>query len=510
MDQLKSYLEKCNLKEGKMFGILLVENKLGITGQIWGYSGNIINGIDLTLFAEPIYDITTPGSYFKEKEKYISNLNSQIKKIEKESNYLTIKHKIEEHTIKSSILLTTLKKELKIKKEDREQQRKKDLSKDELERLINESKFQKAEFKRTEKRIKQEKLELTTLLNKYTQELQSLKIERKQESAKLQDWIFKQFNILNGNGQVKNLIDIFAATPLKTPPAGAGECAAPRLIQYAYKNNLKPISLIEFWWGESPKSEIRIHGNIYPPCKGKCGPILAHMLIGLSNKETLIAAGNDIPLELAPTINTKINILYQDNFMIAVEKPAGMLTVPGKTPIISLLDILKHKYSDIYSVHRLDMSTSGIVLFAKDKQTHKKLQELFIKRIIKKSYIAILDGSLKSKMGDNYKSCGEISIPISADYINRPRQKADYTNGKTAITRFEIIKHINNKTVVRLYPITGRTHQLRIHCAHPDGLGIPILGDNLYGNASDRLYLHAENLTLPWVNINCSLDFDKI
>ncbi len=504
MENLKKYLSDCTLKEGKMFGVLTVKNKSGIQGELWGYSGMIQDDINLDYFTPPIYDLNSPDGYFREEEKKITSINIQINSIESDPIYNKLNKNYAIAQENSTKILSEAKSKLKEEKIKRDNLRSSGIDDGTLKRIINESQFQKAEYKRLEKSINSELNSLEEGLSTYKAKIAQLKHERKQRSAILQNWIFDQFHLLNYLGATKSLIDIFKDTPLKTPPAGAAECAAPRLLQYAYLHNLEPISLVEFWWGNSPRTEIKIQGKIYPPCKGKCGPILSHMLEGLGNSSSLINKGEDRNNLLLQ--ENEITVLFENKDIIAVNKPSGILSVPGKDGSTSLLELLQSKLRnecEILPIHRLDMDTSGIILFAKHKNAQSQMQIKFSNREAKKSYLAILDGILKIESG-------EINIPLSADYINRPYQKADYESGKPAITRFEVLKHIGNYTLVRLFPTTGRTHQLRVHCAHIDGLGIPILGDNLYGKGDRRLFLHAETLECDGLKIICNSDFDKI
>ena len=308
----------------------------------------------------------------------------------------------------------------------------------------------------------------------------SLKNEREGKSASLQQQLFEQYNFLNANDETKSLIDIFKETAIQRPPAAAGECAAPKLLQYAFKHNLKPISIAEFWWGKSPKSEIRKHKNFYPACQGKCKPILGHMLQGLEI--------DDNPMLINSKEELQIKTLFEDEYMAVINKPAELLSVPG----VSIKDSVQQRMKDKYpkatgplTVHRLDMQTSGIMLIAKSLEVHKVLQKQFIDRTIKKRYVALLDGILKEDKG-------VIDLPLRPDFEDRPRQLVCYEDGKSALTNYEVIERTENITRIYFYPVTGRTHQLRVHSAHQKGLNIPILGDDMYGKPSDRLYLHAQ------------------
>lgn len=318
----------------------------------------------------------------------------------------------------------------------------------------------------------------------------SLKEERKQRSIALQQWIFHQFRLRNARGEEQDIYQIFSEQAHRLPPAGTGECAAPKLLQHAYLNGLQPLAMAEFWWGNSPKGEIRRHGHYYPSCRHKCEPILGFMLQGLDVEPN--------PLLTSVTDADQLETVYEDDYLLVVNKPAGMLSVPGKTGQASVLSILQERYPDATGpllVHRLDMATSGLLLAAKDKDAHALLQQQFESRSVKKRYIALLEGipQLAPK--------GFIRLPLRPDFDNRPLQMVDYEYGKPAVTRYEFLdiiqsaaKELNTSTRVALYPETGRTHQLRVHAAHPEGLNCPIVGDPLYGQAADRLYLHAESL----------------
>ena len=305
------------------------------------------------------------------------------------------------------------------------------------------------------------------------------------ESKELQDWLFRQYRVRNGLGEEKDIKDIFAARGL-VPPGGTGECAAPKLLDYAFRNGLKPLCMGEFWYGASPGSgEVRQHGRFYPSCTGKCGPLLSWMLQGVDVE--------DNPLQ-ATTGFDSIRILYEDDTLLAVNKPSGMLCAPGLTGTESLQEILEKDYGKLYSCHRLDMDTSGVILYARTPLAQALIQRQFSQREVKKTYLAHLCAGTRPWKG---KMRGTIALPLAPDWYDRPRQVVDKENGKQAITEFEILRIFpDGEMDVRFTPHTGRTHQLRVHAASPLGLGRPIKGDALYGDASkNRLQLHAESLS---------------
>ncbi|MBR2245184.1 MAG: RluA family pseudouridine synthase [Prevotella sp.] len=323
----------------------------------------------------------------------------------------------------------------------------------------------------------------------------------KKMSQDLQLWLFHQYQLLNARGETKDLVDIWQdyydrpklRRKFPLPPGGTGDCCAPKLLQYAYQQHLRPVCMAEFWWGQSTKEELRQHLNYYPACRGKCKPILTWMMEGLDvdvNPETLGFQRMELP------------IVYEDDAIVVVDKPSGMLSVPGRIEEYSVATVMRQRYPDCVIVHRLDMGTSGLLIVSKTMEAYHPLQEQFIRHQVRKKYIAVLDNP--SPQQRRLEGSGTISLPLRPDPMNRPRQVVDHEHGKRAVTDYEFLtSHLSplnskpstlNSQLVALYPQTGRTHQLRIHCAHPEGLGSPIKGDELYGTKADRLYLHAEQL----------------
>jgi len=325
--------------------------------------------------------------------------------------------------------------------------------------------------------------------------------EKSQRSRALQMWLFRQFNFLNAHGQTMNLCDIFDHETCRIPPSGAGECCAPKLLQFAYQHHLQPICMAEFWLGESPKGEIRYDGEYYPACQAKCKPILRHMLQGLEVDEHPL-----LPMMRAAA--KEMRIIYDDDALLAVYKPAGMLAVRGNVDAPSVESVIQETYPDVSGpliVHRLDMDTSGIMLIAKTKDIHKALQIQFYKHEIRKRYIALLDGNVTEDRG-------VISLPLSPNALDRPRQMVNHEHGKEAITEYEVLERKDTSTRIAFYPLTGRTHQLRVHAASSEGLGCPIIGDRLYAPStiSSRPTLHASpfNLQSPRLMLHAeAIDF---
>ncbi|MFS2388125.1 pseudouridine synthase [Bacteroides fragilis] len=473
---------KEELDKGKMFGVLIVRTSNGQTGYLAAFSGNLCGSNSHSFFVPPVYDLLKPDGFFKIEEEQISAINHQIGQLQNCDRYLELQQKMERETASSQQALSEARKVLKAAKEKREQRRLHRPNENEQAAMIRESQYQKAEFKRLERYWKEQISEIKTELESFSSQIEALKAERRNRSEALQQKLFQQFNFLNAKGETKNLCAIFEETVQKTPPAGAGECAAPKLLQYAYLSGLSPIAMAEFWWGESPKTEIRHHGYYYPSCRGKCEPILRHMLQGLDVEPA--------PSERYSLSQNMPEILFEDQWLLVLHKPEGVLSVPGKSEEQSIYSLLRARYPEATGplvVHRLDMATSGLLLAAKTQEVHRHLQAQFENRSIKKRYIALLDGILPEEEG-------VIDLPICPDYLDRPRQMVNEELGKTAITRYRVMDRKNGQTRIAFFPLTGRTHQLRVHAAHPLGLNCPIVGDELYGRKAERLYLHAEYL----------------
>lgn len=487
-DEVQVYLQhqaqwQDELQQGKMFGVLIVQTTEGEIGYLAAFSGILAGKNIHPYFVPPIYDLLQPDGFFKKEEEHISAINHRIRELEEDTSYQKCRQALEEETARCSQLLSQAKAKLKAAKELRDCRRQTEqLSESEQAAMIRESQFQKAELKRLERSLKEHLSSLQKETDTYVSQIEALKNERKSRSATLQQQLFEQFRLLNARGEVKDLCSIFAHTVHKIPPAGAGECAAPKLLQYAYFHHYRPVAMAEFWWGDSPKAEIRHHGHYYPACKGKCEPILGHMLQGLEVEENPLLEDNHR--------TTVLDIIYEDDYLLIVNKPAGMLSVPGKETADSVYSRIRHLYPDATGplvVHRLDMATSGLLLIAKTKEVHQNLQAQFSNRSIKKRYTALLEGIVSDEEGT-------IDLPLCLNPLDRPRQIVDKEHGKPAITRYRVLARTESQTLVAFYPLTGRTHQLRVHSAHSLGLHCPIKGDELYGSKADRLYLHAEFL----------------
>ena len=480
---IKTQSHWCNeLQKGKMMGVLVVSRQSTDhnhqIGFLAAFSGNLAHSNNHPYFVPAVYDLLDEKGFFRIEEDNISHINHLIAQELQCTERKEITERINSLKAEAETAISQYKEFMKAAKEQRDNLRRQGAD---TNALIAESQFQKAELKRIQAHWKQELDVANSLLAPRDLQVTAWKAERQTRSIALQDKIFRHFVMLNAHGQGRDLCDIFAETPQGTPPAGAGECAAPKLLQYAYKHGFQPLAMAEFWVGESPKDIIRHHGYFYPSCKAKCEPILKWQLQGLDVEPN--------PLEVARD-NKTFDIVYEDEWLIAVNKPAGTLSVPGKTPNESLQEQVEKMFpseSKPLIVHRLDMATSGVLLFAKTSAMHTTMQSLFESRNIQKQYIAILDGIVK-------EDSGTISLPMILNPQERPLQMVNFTHGKEAITHYRVIDRKDGKTRIAFSPVTGRTHQLRVHSSHPDGLNAPIVGDMLYGTHADRLYLHAQSV----------------
>ena len=554
--ELQRYIADADLMStekgcGKMFGVLVVEyeDEEGALqrGFLAAYSGLLGGRNDWPYFVPPVFDAQQPDGHFKRTEREISAINREIAAIEHDPEYLQSVEQHEQTKKRLQAEVDAFKAEVDAAKVRRDARRKsgEPLSEEEQAEMIRESQFMKAELRRRRKAMEQAN---STLHIPHSTFLKSLQRKRKQMSDELQRWLFAAYRMLNAKGEERDLIDIFREYTHAMPPAGAGDCCAPKLLQYAYLHHLRPVCMAEFWWGESPASEIRHHLHYYPACRSKCLPILTHMLKGL----------DVAPNPLAQKRHTaEPRVLYADEYIMVVDKPAGMLSVPGKAESVrsefsdsanisveeyfanlqlptnsqftteqftigeadnSKLKTQNSKF--LKAAHRLDMDTSGLLVLARTEEAYVELQRQFASRETVKRYEAVLSGvptqnsKLKTQNSSTQPSgCLEaISLPLIADINDRPRQRVDMEHGKPALTLYNIVevravdantavayttkKVDKGRTLIHLYPKTGRTHQLRVHCAHPLGLACPILGDPLYGTErADRMYLHAAELT---------------
>lgn len=490
---------QAEVERGKMFGVLVVERLSGqgsSLGYLAAYSGQILGRSNWEGFVPAVFDYLLPGGYFKTHEQKISLLNAEVERLETNEERQQLKNRLDEQEKRAVCQIEAYKEEMKRAKARRDALRKAGADALQQEAMQAESQWMKAELHRMKKRFRAERDVLLQGVERFDGALARLKEERKSQSDELQRWLFARFEMRNGRGERCSLLDIFARETGQLPPAGTGECCAPKLLQYAFAHHLRPVCMAEFWMGQTVTGEVRREGCFYPACQGKCGPTLRFMLQGIEVD----------PATPEGHVGGQLKVVYEDKNLTVVCKPAGMLSVPGKSGAASVYSLMRARYPDAASplvVHRLDMDTSGLMLIAKTKEKHRNLQSAFKNRAVKKRYVALLEGLLPAE-----KQGGRISLPLSPDYLDRPRQRVDREKGKQAVTDYEVLGQVSGHSLVALYPQTGRTHQLRVHCAHAEGLNMPILGDALYGRKADRLYLHAEAIEIPSEGISFRIEAD--
>ncbi|MFM2267369.1 MAG: hypothetical protein RL757_810 [Bacteroidota bacterium] len=476
---------------GKMFGVLVVQKSDGEIGYLAAFSGKLGFGNRYAHFVPPVFDMLEDNSFYRIGEMKIHEVTQKIEKLEQNEALQTLKDNLQQANEKAVADVAELKINIKLAKIERDVRRKEaqnTLSDTELQAVLTALDKESIQWNfRLKDLVRASQHEIAVIqasLDVLLNEIADLKTARSAMSGDLQQQLFSKYVFLNQRGEQKDLRAIFDISDALLPPSGAGECAAPKLLQYAFLHQLKPISMAEFWWGQAPSSEIRKHKQFYPACKGKCEPILGHMLSGMELDPN--------PFLINHAEGKMLEIVFEDDHLLLVNKPAEFLSVPGRKVSDSVYTRVKALYPQATGpliVHRLDMSTSGLLLLAKDKDVHEHLQKQFISRKIKKRYVALLDGVVELEKGF-------IDLPLCVDWDERPRQMVSYEHGKPAQTKWKRLEKPNEKgqTKIQFYPITGRTHQLRVHAAHPKGLNAPIVGDDLYGNTTDRLYLHAEYL----------------
>ena len=498
---------------GKMFGVLVVESG-GSLAFLAAYSGLLAGRNDWPYFVPPVFDAQQPDGHFKQTEREISALNGEIDRLRQSASLASQRALYDDARQSALASIESMRRKVADAKARRDALRRDAeagrivFTAAERNAMVGESQRMKADLRRLRQQCESRLADLRQPIERAEAQIEELKQRRHSMSDALQLWLFRQYRVLNALGEVRDLVDIFADTVNAVPPAGAGDCCAPKLLQYAYSHALRPVCMAEFWWGESPRREIRHHLHYYPACRSKCLPILTHMLRGLDVEPNPLAQ---------PRAQGEPRIIYEDDSIVVVDKPAGMLSVPGKdaalpdvesyikehqellgncnvqtgTKSLQQLKTQDSKFKTLKAVHRLDMDTSGLLLLARTDSAYRELQRQFASRETRKRYEAVLDGVPGGVSGS-----GTISLPLRADITDRPRQCVDREEGKPAVTLYRILRSADSRTLVSLSPHTGRTHQLRLHCAHADGLGCPILGDPLYGRgtAASRMFLHATEL----------------
>lgn len=468
--------------EGKMYGVLLVETPAGEKGVLKAFSGLLKGRSHVDGWVPPI-----PG-----RERVIFEEAATLAKLEAIKQELmaleTLPERSQLLTLQKSFesQLQALAVEHTHRKQERQQQRQlcsTTLTGMELTAVLAQLEAQSQQDGMQRRRLKRQRDEtlrpLKDAISSADARMRELKQRRKHLSQSLQAQMHKSYWLTNFAGESIALQDLMTSGSL---PTGTGDCCAPKLLHYAATHDLKPLAMAEFWWGPPSAKGDKQPGHFYEACAERCQPIMGFLLSGLSGHSTAQLSSLDIP------------ILYEDEWIIAVDKPAGLLSVPGRyhdrqDSVQSRLRCRFPNASEIRAVHRLDQETSGILLLARNALTYRDLSQQFEQRQVFKSYEAILGGVLAAQEG-------MIELPLWADPSDRPRQKVDWTKGKPSVTQFRVLAPENDFTRVEFTPLTGRTHQLRVHAADPSGLNCSILGDRLYGcqKNAQRLHLHAKEL----------------
>ena len=474
---------------GKMFGILVVRDSDGAVGFLSAFSGMMSGSWQWEGFVPPIFNQAEHDSFLPKGKAEVVTLAEQLEELEASPERSELEQQITLMMQQRDQALSELKQQHKAAKAERKQQRlalqKLSDSEQHIEMasLALASQHQKRQAINTAMHWNDKLQELRQQHDLIEGQIQQLKKKRTEKSRQLHKQVFASYLLHNFSGEQKTITDFFVDV---LPPAGTGDCAGPKLIHYAHQHDLYPLALAEFWWGSSPSAGIRHHGQFYPACRGKCRPILPFMLGGLSvEPEPEYGLGIDA---------SEPSIVYEDDAFLVVNKPAGLMSAPGKYVKDSVYSRLLQRYPDcpeLKLVHRLDMGTSGLLLLAKTLRANKYLQRQFIQRSVEKRYEALLAKALPQSPSE-----GVIDLPLCLDLDDTPRQMVSYESGKHAKTHWQIIAREGATTRVWFYPLTGRTHQLRMHASHRDGLNAAIVGDGLYGQTGERLMLHAQRLCI--------------
>jgi len=480
------------LEAGKMLGVLIATDSCGISHILYAFSGQLgKGGFHYPGFVGPVFDYLQPDGYFKQHEAEISRQNREIALFENNSlaeikrEYESMKERLEAEVSEYKEKCRQSKLQRAVKRETSNP------DEHELAAMLRQSQFEKAELHRLKKRATADLEPYAASLENARTHLEALKEKRRSDSEALQEWLFSNFRVMNARGECRNLNDIFAETAMKVPPSGAGECCAPKLLQAAYMQGLTPVLIAEYWYGKPKGGEVRMHGRHYPACRGKCLPVLRWMLQGLDVEPSLDREWHTIEVQ-------EPKIIFENQWFCIIDKPSGMLSVPGKSAATSLQRWLEDRFgpdNHVKMAHRLDQDTSGLIIATFGESAYKTMQSLFATRQVAKTYIAVLDGDYKTK---GMPASGRIELPLSPDWLDRPRQRIDFDGGKPAVTDFEFTSVSECRSRVLFHPLTGRTHQLRVHSASEMGLGMPIVGDRLYGKSGgdgpERLLLHAHKM----------------
>ena len=498
--QLQQALVDCGVNEnslGNLYAVLLVQNpttqELGYLSAFSGLQLDpaLVSQLNNIHFVPPAFDSKQFHSQNSANLAHQMQLANDIKKLQQSHNLDALLAELEELKIKSAQAIDTFQLAMAANKAQRNELREQanqekalgnlESATNLLKQLGNQSSQEKRDLKALRIEWKQKIAERQSHVDLIESELKNRKQDHQAISEQLETQRLSHYRFINQAKKSKNLLELLDG---KDALEGSGDCCLPKLLNFAFEHGFKPLALSEFWWGLPPTDIIRQHANLYPVCQSKSFEILEHQLSGIELE--------DNPLIVNPAVGKSFNIVYEDDEIVVVNKPEEFLSVPGKFIEDSVYTRIKALYPNATGpliIHRLDMSTSGLLILALTAESNKHIQKQFIDRTVEKRYTALLDGEINGESGD-------ISLPLRGDITDRPRQLVCHKHGRNAETHWQVVSTNNGKTKVHLYPKTGRTHQLRVHCASPLGLGVPIRGDDLYGYKRERLHLHAGYLKL--------------
>jgi tRNA pseudouridine32 synthase/23S rRNA pseudouridine746 synthase len=491
---------------GKMFGVLVVRQPDGRIGFLRSFSGMLAGRWEVEGFVPPLFDREARAQVEPAGEAVVKALFARAEALRTSEELVSLRtaHEAQEaRHAEERAVLRARHEEKRRKRHVRRAELTASAALEEAEKraalhaLDQESRGDKAEWRRLEAAQQEEHRALVPRKARLERRLRALERLRWIVCRALMRRIHDTYGVPNARGERRPLRALFSPGE---PPSGAADCAAPKLLAHAFTQGLRPLALAEFWWGTPPSSGGRASGAFYAACRDKCGPLLPFMLEGLT-----VAT----PRAFSPpaVVAEDLTVVFEDAWVVVVDKPQGLLSVPGKDASVtdSVLARLRARYpraSGPLLAHRLDLDTSGLLVAALDPRTYADLQGQFTRREVHKRYVAWVEGHVQ---GDQ----GTIDFPMRVDLDDRPRQIHDPVHGKAAVTRWQVLERRGGRTRVAFFPLTGRTHQLRVHAAHPLGLGAPIVGDRLYGHPDDRLHLHAESLSFRHPETGQRVSFER-
>lgn len=464
---------------GKMFGVLVVEARDGRVGFLRAVSGQVERAWTLEGYVRGVFDAALRAESEVAAEVVVKGLTARVEVARVEPSLLAAREVLRQLEERHAEQRLALKQTHAARKLERKAAREKTGDAAELHALDQLSRKDDWERRNAEARAREERAAAMAVLAPLERRLAALERLRRVVSQETMRQIWNSYQLTNFAGETTTLRALF---PGGDPPSGAGDCAAPKLLHAARALQLRPLALAEFWWGAPPPGGGRVEGTFFPACREKCGPVLPFLLRGVETSARQTWRPRDVDED-------ELVVVHRDERFVVLNKPEGLLSTPARDETVtdSLLARVQRAHPQAMTVHRLDLDTSGLILVALDEEMYRLLQEQFLSREVQKRYVAVLEGEVA-------RDSGVIELPLRVDLDQRPRQLVDFEHGKAALTRFEVLSRESSRTRVAFFPLTGRTHQLRVHASHQLGLGAPIVGDRLYGTPGPRLMLHAEEL----------------